>query len=493
MKRFGPQTLFGQTLLVLLAGIGLSMLAGAWIYGSARQEAVRAVGALAAAERIINLSRLVGEAPATWRERLVEGSSDPMFRIAISASRPAIQSSSSASDPSAMIADYIKQAMPARTVLVAVSTSADDQLKDDDEHRGPGPHFGPGVGFGSRAFGGMGAGQMQHGPMMHGPLARAAMSWRGLQAAVELTDGQWLSFSTLLPDTGPSMSPRLLAALAVMAGMIAVLTGWAVRRMTAPLRVLSEAALRLGRNVEAPALVASGTVEMRRAAESFNDMQGRLRRLIENRTLLLAAISHDLRTQLTLLRLRAESGDASEERERMLKTIAEMEEMLTATLSFAREEATSEQRKRVDVGALVTSIVDDMADAGLPVRLEERGESGGVSPTAIMDCKPVALRRAITNLIDNAVKYGSKALVAISVGAEEIEITIDDEGPGIPEDQLGRVLQPFYRLDASRNRDTGGIGLGLAIAVSIIEAHGGKLSLSNRPRGGLRARAVLPK
>lgn len=333
----------------------------------------------------------------------------------------------------------------------------------------------------------MGAGPMTHGRFMHGSLSRAAMSWRGLDAAVEIGEGQWLRFTTSLPDTGPTISPQLLLALAVVTSMIALLTAWAARRLTAPLRVISDAAARLGRNVEAPALPAiSGPLETRRAAEAFNDMQARLRRLIENRTLMLAAISHDLRTQLTLLRLRAEAGDPDEDRDRLLKAIGEMEEMLTATLSFAREEANAEQRKRVDVGALVMSIVDDLADAGLPVTL------GRIDAGAVADAKPIALRRAITNLIDNAVKYGSKATVGLSKGPVDIDIVIDDEGPGIPEDQLARVLQPFYRLEGSRSRDTGGIGLGLAIAASISEAHGGTLSLANRPQGGLRATISLP-
>ncbi len=481
MRRLAPQTLFGQTLLVLLAGIALSLLAGAWIYSSARQEAVRAVGALAAAERIINVARLVTEAPTSWRKRLVEGSSDPTFRVTLSDNRPSIASDGNGEDASAVIADYIRQALPDRTVLAAVSSSSSDRFAGDVMHRGPGPHFGPGAGPGPGAYGPMG-----HGPMMRGPLARTAMSWRGLDTAVQLDDSQWMRFATSLPDTGLTISTRLVLALALVAGTIALLTAWAVRRMTAPLRVLSDAALRLGRNVEAPALPAQGTLEMRQAAAAFNDMQGRLRRLVENRTLMLAAISHDLRTQLTLLRLRAEAGEEGNERDRMLKTIAEMEDMLAATLSFARDEVKTEERKRVDVGALVASIANDMADAGLPVSL------GQVAPAVVIHCRPAALRRAITNLIDNAVKYGGKSVVALSSSAAGIEITVDDEGPGIPEDQLAHVLQPFYRLESSRNRETGGIGLGLAIAASIAEAHGGKLTLFNRPEGGLRARIALP-
>jgi len=200
---------------------------------------------------------------------------------------------------------------------------------------------------------------------------------------------------------------------------------------------------------------------------------------------MLAAISHDLRTPLTLLRLRAEGVGSVEDRDRMLATIAEMDGMIGATLAYARDEAEAEPRRRNDVAALLASIVDDMADAGLPVAMEP-------SPAVILGCRPAALRRALSNLLDNAVKYGTRAHAAIRATGKEVEIAIDDEGPGIPEPELARVTQPFYRLDESRSHDTGGIGLGLAIAMSTIQAHGGELTLSNLPHGGLRARVVLP-
>jgi signal transduction histidine kinase len=473
MTRFGPKTLLGQTVLVLLAGIGLALGAGAWIYGSARQEAVRAVGALAAAERIINVSRLVGEAPSDWRQRLAQGSSDPLFRVALASGHAPIAADQS--DVSALIADYIRQSLPDRNVVARVSEGE----VQPGGHRGPGARMGMGGGPG-----GMGLG---HGQMMHGPLARSAMSWRGLEAAIEIADGHWLRFSTSLPDTGPTMSPRLLIALGVSAAIIMLLTAWAVQRVVRPIGVLADAAAQLGRDVASPPLALTGPLEMRRAAEAFNDMQSRLRLLIENRTLMLAAISHDLRTQLTLMRLRVEALEPGEERDRLVRTIAEMEQILTATLSFARDEAKCEARKRVDVGALVTSIADDMSEAGLPVVISD------IAQGAVADCKPIALRRAVTNLIDNAVKYGGTATVRVVATAETIDIAIDDEGPGIPSDQLARVTQPFYRVEASRNRETGGIGLGLAIAQSIAQAHGGALRLANRKERGLRATICVPR
>jgi signal transduction histidine kinase len=273
--------------------------------------------------------------------------------------------------------------------------------------------------------------------------------------------------------------------MAVMAVIVLAISAWAVRRVTSPLSLLAGAAERLGKDVGTDPLPELGTTEMRRASRAFNQMQERLRRFVENRTRMLAAISHDLRTPLTLLRLRAEGVENAEERDRMLTTIAEIDAMIGATLAYARDEAETEPRRRNDVAALLASIVNDMADAGLPVAIEP-------SPPVILECRPAALRRALSNLLDNAVKYGTRARAAVRTTGSEVEITIDDEGPGIPEPELAKVTQPFYRLDESRSRDTGGIGLGLAIAMSIIQAHGGELTLSNRTQGGLRARVVLP-
>jgi signal transduction histidine kinase len=258
-----------------------------------------------------------------------------------------------------------------------------------------------------------------------------------------------------------------------------------VRRVTAPLASLATAAERLGHDVNAAPLAETGTNETRQAARAFNDMQTRLRGLIENRTRLLAAISHDLRTPLTLLRLRAETVENAQERDKMLSTIAEMDAMIGATLTFARDQSVDEARRPTDLTTLLQSVVDEMHDAGFAVRMQP-GEA------IVYECQPAALTRAVRNLLDNAAKYGKSANVEIRRLSKTIEINIDDEGPGIPQQELTRVLEPFYRLEESRSRETGGVGLGLAIAQSIVQAHGGTLTLTNRQARGLRATIVLP-
>ncbi len=482
MTRFLPKSLFGQTLLILLVGLAVSHAIGAWIYAGAREQAVRAVGGFAAAQRVANLSRLVEDAPADWRPRIVLALSDPTFHVSLSAQPPA-QLPADPDGAAKVIEDYVRQQLPGRpdqevraAVREPMGTRDGARLGLPFDRRPPGPMGG---------MGGMGGSSSGMGAMMQDMMRPTFGASRGLQVAVKLSDRQWLSFATTLPQGAPSVSWQFIIAMTLMGAIVLAVSVWAVRRVTAPLGLLAVAADRLGRDVAAEPLTEAGTIEMQHATRAFNKMQERLRRLIESRTQMLAALSHDLRTPLTLLRLRAEEVTDMDEREKMLATIGEMDEMIGTTLAFARDEVRAEQRRRVDVAALLASIVDDMADAGMPVTMAP-------APPLIHDCQPAALKRAITNLLNNAVKYGKTARVAIATVVKTIEITIDDDGPGIPDAELPRVFQPFYRVEDSRSRDTGGTGLGLAIAQSIVQAHGGEITLADRPGGGLHACIRLP-
>ena len=460
MSRLSPRSLFGQTLLILLAGLVVSHAVGSWIYTADREQAVRAVGGFATAQRIANLTRLIQDTPQEARQRIVASLSDQTFRVSLSAQPIAAQSDDD--DP------FAAQAI--REFLVdQLSLGPTRQPRVSASARG-GPPFGPWHGMG-------------HGPMMHGFGGFAA--FRDLRVSIPLADGSWLSFATALPAGGPAFSAQFLLSMAIMAMIILAVSVWAVRRVTAPLATLASAAGRLGHDVNAAPLAETGTNETRQAARAFNDMQTRLRGLIENRTRLLAAISHDLRTPLTLLRLRAETVENVQERDKMLSTIAEMDAMIGATLTFARDQSADEARRPTDLTTLLQSVVADMRDAGSAVRMQ-------AAEPIVYECQPAALTRAVRNLLDNAVKYGKSATVEIRGLLKAIEINIDDEGPGIPQRELTRVLEPFYRLEESRSRETGGVGLGLAIAQSIVQAHGGTLQLTNRQTGGLRATIVLP-
>lgn len=461
MTRYLPKSLFGQTVLILLAGLIVSHAVGSWIYTADREQAVRAVGGFATAQRIANLSRLVQDTPREARQRIVAALSDQSFRVSLSGQPLAMPAVEDDDAPAAgAIRDFLVEELSlgtARQPRVWASSSTG------------GPPFGP-------------RHMMGHGPMMHG---FAFAGFRNLQVSVPLADGQWLSFATALPAGGPAYSAQFLLSMGVMALIILAVSVWAVRRVTTPLGLLATAAERLGNDVNAPPLPETGTIETQAAARAFNGMQTRLRNLIENRTRLLAAISHDLRTPLTLLRLRAETVENKEERDKMLATIGEMDSLIGTTLQFARDDSASEPRRQVDLAALVHSVVAEMADAGLPVRMQP-------AAPILYRCQPAALKRAARNLLDNAVKYGKMGSVEVHAAPRAVEITVDDDGPGIPEADLARVLEPFHRLEESRSRETGGIGLGLTIVHSIIQAHGGKLTLTNRSGGGLRASIVLP-
>ena len=307
----------------------------------------------------------------------------------------------------------------------------------------------------------------------------------GLVVAVQLADGRWLTARGVAP--APPAGPARSALLAVLL-MAAFVGGGAmlvVRRLTAPLRDLAVAAERLGRGETVAPLADRGPEEIHRTTAAFNAMQERLRRFIDDRTRLLAAISHDLRTPITTLRLRAEFVEDEETRARILATLDEMQRIVEATLAFAGEQASREPTRTVDLAGLLESVVGELADLGAEVRLEP-------APRLPYPCRPTALTRAIRNLLENAVRYGARARVRLAGDAQRIAIVVEDDGPGIPEAEVEAAFAPFVRLEGSRSPETGGIGLGLAIARSIARAHGGDVTLANRPGGGLDAILRLP-
>lgn len=260
----------------------------------------------------------------------------------------------------------------------------------------------------------------------------------------------------------------------------------AVRFVTRPIQRLAEAADAFGRDLDSPPLEESGPTETRQAAEAFNRMQERLRRLIAERSRALAAVSHDLRTPLTRMRLRAELIDDEELRNQINADIDDMQAMVESTLSYLRGLQENEPVQTIDIEALLQSIVADEQSMGRPVVLAQVH----AAPYA---GRLMALKRAIANLIDNAVKYGHEANVKIYDDPLTLRIVVEDWGPGIPEQDLVRVIEPYVRLESSRSRETGGVGLGLAVARDAALLHDGQLTLENIPGMGLRAALVLPR
>ncbi len=298
--------------------------------------------------------------------------------------------------------------------------------------------------------------------------------------SIRLLDGNWLNFQTNRFKAPPPWAGNALQLLALLL-ILVILSGlFIARRMALPMARLANAANRFGLGQDQSPIPEKGPREVRNTIHAFNLMQERLHKHITDRSQMLAAVSHDLRTPITTLRLRAEYIEDPEMRERTLATLAEMEAILSATLGFARDEAVDEKARSTDLAALLQSLVDDHADLG--------GDADYEGPDRlIFSCRPVALKRALNNLIDNALKYGETARVRLAEDSAGVEILVDDEGPGIPEGELVNVFTPFFRLEESRNRETGGTGLGLSVARTIVHAHGGCISLTNRPDGGLRA------
>ncbi|MFT8243471.1 ATP-binding protein [Roseomonas sp. BN140053] len=309
---------------------------------------------------------------------------------------------------------------------------------------------------------------------------------------------EWLNIRLSLPPTRPWHSETFLFSFMLMTATAALLTVWATRRLTRPVAVLARAAEALGRNVNAPPLREDGPTEVATAAHAFNVMAERIRRFVGDRTQMLAAIGHDLRTPITRLRLRAEFLEDDEQRRRMLNDLDEMEAMVNATLDFARDDAADEPSVPLDLAALCRTVLDEAADAH-----PEHGDSIAYHGPERLTVRgrPRALKRALANLVQNALKYGGAARVRLeaprpglpgSRGGAAVRLAVEDDGPGVPEESQEAVFQPFRRLETSRNRETGGTGLGLPIARNILRAHGGDVTLSNLGGGGLRALVTLP-
>jgi len=278
---------------------------------------------------------------------------------------------------------------------------------------------------------------------------------------------------------------RLWITLLVQFLALSVAAWFGARMLARPMQRLTRAAEKLGENLNTPPIEEQGPAEARLAARVFNQMQDRIRLQLQEKGRFLASVSHDLRTPLTRLKLRVERLPEIDDKAKLRDDISEMAAMLNATLDYLRGEALGESWQLLDLRALVYSMVEDMQENGGDVSVE-----GDAKP---LPAQPTALRRCLSNLAENALRYGEKARISLHDEADLAVIEVRDHGPGIPEDQLGAVFEPFFRLESSRSKATGGIGLGLSIAREIARRHGGELSLRNAEGGGLIARLTLSR
>lgn len=463
MKLNRPVTLAGQTLAVLLLAIAASHLIGIAIYSQDHRRTVTYTEAHDLADRVIGMVNLLQRIPGQWREDVVRQSDGRTFHVMLG-SEPDENGADLDETLSREVARYLRNQFPdwpADRIRVSLT---DTPLFEREKILSNQAILDPETALNVR---------------------RARQTYDFLHVSVRLEETTWLNLIGALPKSKLSEMGWAIAYIVSLAAGVAAFAGWLIFRVSAPLGEFARAADRMGRDVRSEPLAVTGPAEVAEAAAALNLMQERLRRLMENRSQMLGAISHDLRTPVTLLRLRAEAIGNRKERETFLRTLDEMEAMISSVLEFTRATVLDEPQRLVDLSALLGTICDDMKDAGAAVEFEP--------PDAIpYACRRVSLKRAFNNLIDNAVKYGGGARVRLEPGDETIVITIEDDGPGIPEEQQAHVFMPFHRLDASRRADAGGVGLGLSIAQTIIDGHGGRIELKNRSRGGLRLRVLLP-
>jgi signal transduction histidine kinase len=316
-------------------------------------------------------------------------------------------------------------------------------------------------------------------------VAQAAEAGDGLRIQVQLTDG-----SPVIVDArrvGMPVSNWVMWVLAIQLVVLAVCAWFAVRLVTRPLARLAAAADELGPDLKARTLGEEGPTEVAHAARAFNAMQRRIAGYMAERVEILAAISHDLQTPITRMRLRTEMMDNEKDQLKFRQDLDAMNALVREGVTYARTlHGATEPPLRIDADALLESMVADYEDSGQAVRLEGRVDGPIVT-------RPNALRRILVNLIDNALKFGSDVRVRVQADADRLVVAVLDNGPGIPPGELEAVLKPFYRVESSRNRSTGGTGLGLAIAHQLAMAMGAELSLHNRSEGGLEARVTLIK
>ncbi len=459
IARLWPATLAGRTALVLILGLMAVQAAGLTIHAFDRIELQRAAEARDLSVRLFALWRGLVLAPAERRAMLLADADLPPN---ISASVDALPLAHAEMPP----------LPPHHARLFRLDTPPPGAAASPL----PPPQL-----FGPR--------RLRPAEVIAGVAAPGVVA-----LSLRFPDQGWLNLSLRVPAPRPWHSDRFLAAFVAMSVAALVLILWGVRRLTRPVGDLAAAAARLGRDVNAPALPETGPREVAQAAAAFNGMAANIRRFVADRTQMLAAISHDLRTPITRLRLRAEFMDDEEQQRRMLADLAEMEAMIASTLAFARDDAGAEPATPVDLAGLARTVLDEAADA----EPEAAGHIAYRGPEhLVMPLRPLAMKRALGNLVANALKYGGAARLSLEPRGGGALLTLDDDGPGIPEAMLEQVFQPFQRIETSRNRETGGTGLGLTIARSIFRAHGGDVTLRNRPASdaepaGLRVVMTLP-
>jgi signal transduction histidine kinase len=464
--RLLPRSLFGRTVLVLAVGLLLAQLASLLVNLFDRGSNVYRLSAQQIAIRIAHTARVLNRLPNAARAELIDELSGTDLQILLSRRPLPVTKGYDELD--------VYEAAFARAIRRSLGKPLETTVEITRLPRARGAH------------------EAQ-------PEASAFDLWVGrhfyflqpqpfvVVAQVVLDDGSVAAFVARVPQERLGRLETLVPRLALWLAIFFVLAVLVVGMVTRPLARLARGAESIGADPEGPPLAEDGPEEIRRVIRSFNAMQARVRNYLLERAELLRAVSHDLKTPITRMRLRAEMLDDATLRAKMLRDLEEMQAMVGSSLEFFRSLGHEPRRQPIDVAALVESIAEDWRAMGGEVEL--RG-----TPQAPYPGHPEALRRCIDNLVGNAIRYGERARIAIEDDAQRLTVLVEDDGPGIPQQALERVFEPFYRLEASRNRASGGSGLGLSIARNIARWHGGDLILRSGPQNkGIIAQLTLPR
>lgn len=445
--RLVPRSLLGQLALLILGAFLAAQAISIWLFADERGAAIRAAQRFETVERATAVARALDTAPLGSRENILAAVNSRLVRFSVG---------------DAPLVEMGRMEGPAldgggiRATEVTVS-----------------PHDGrpaePPAAF----------------AWLHKRMRAAGVPPVEFRISILLAGGDWLNVRARFQRPDIQAPPALLGATLLALVLLMAALWYGLGQITRPLRQLADAADGFGLDAPVPQMPRHGPREVRALSDALGRMHARLTAMIADRTRMLAALGHDLRSPITALRVRAEMVDDDETRERMVATLDEMQEMVDSTLAYARGVSTDQPMEACDLVALVGELADELSETGPQIAVPS-------SEPVRVEVRRTAIRRALRNLIENAQRYGSGARVSVRQTGGRAEILIDDDGPGIPEQDLDKVFDPFTRLETSRSRETGGIGLGLPIARAVLRAHGGEVTLLNRPAGGLRATVRLP-
>jgi signal transduction histidine kinase len=466
--RLVPRSLFGRTVLVLAAGLLLAQLASVLVNLLDRGSAVYRLSAQQIAIRIAHTARVLNRLPTEARAELIDELAGTDLQVLLSARPLKVSEGFAELDVyETAFARIVRRNLgkPLKTSVEITRLPRTKRERDADTQTGAsafdlwlGRHF---------YF-------LQPGTF-------------SVVVQIALEDGSTAVFFAHVPQERLGRLETLAPRLALWLAIFFVLAVLVVRMVTRPLARLAHGAEAIGADPDGPPLAEEGPEEVRSVIRSFNVMQSRVRAYVLERAELLRAVSHDLKTPITRMRLRSEMLADVAQRDKFLRDLAEMEAMVGSSLEFFRSLGAEPRRAPTDIGALAESVAEDWRAMGGSVEL--RG-----TPRAPYPAHPQALRRCLDNLVGNAIRYGERARIVIDDDAQRLRIRIEDDGPGIPEEALERVFEPFYRLEGSRNRASGGTGLGLSIARNIARWHGGELVLQQGTQHkGIIAQLTLPR